>query len=152
MHKGVQDQVYHDALEYTRNTTRAEGIDAALKHVTVDEEIIELDGLILCDRRLVGQQLAAQAGEFPARSSFSNLLTTNHLVGYPTVTLPIGVDEDGLPVGITIQHTAWEEGTLIKWASAIENLRDHAIGSRPLPSYNDHLAKNIPIGRKPAKP
>ncbi|KAI1120442.1 amidase [Nemania abortiva] len=130
-HKGTRDQDYYDALEYTRKTTRAEGIDAALKHVTVDGKTVELDGLILCDRRLVGQQLAAQAG-------------------YPTVTLPIGVDEDGLPVGITIQHKAWEEGTLIKWASAIEHLRDHTIGSRPLPAYHDHLAKNIPIGRKPA--
>jgi amidase len=68
--------------------------------------------------------------------------------GYPTITLPIGVDKDGMPVGLTLQQTAWAEGTLIKWASAIEDVMNDLVGGRPLPAYRDHMAKNVPIGRK----
>ncbi|KAF2657634.1 amidase signature enzyme [Lophiostoma macrostomum CBS 122681] len=128
-HKGQKDQTYSDALEYIRRKTREEGIDGALRHVTKDGVEIQLDSLILCDWRLVGQQIAAQAG-------------------YPTITLPIGVDKDGMPIGLTLQQTAWKEGPLIKWGSAIEDVRNDLVGGRSLPTYRDHLAKNIPIGRK----
>lgn len=73
------------------------------------------------------------------------------LKGYPTITVPLGIDKDGMPVGITLQHTAWQEGTLIKWASAIEDVRNEVTDGRPLPTYQDFTAKNIPIGRKHVK-
>ena len=53
-----------------------------------------------------------------------------------------------MPIGLTLQQTSWVEGTLIKWASAIEDLKNQLVGERPLPTYRDHLAKNIQIGRK----
>ena len=53
-----------------------------------------------------------------------------------------------MPVSITLQQTAWKEGTLIKWASAIEDVRNEILGGRPTPEYKDYLAKNVPIGRK----
>jgi amidase len=56
-----------------------------------------------------------------------------------------------MPVGITLQQTAWQEGMLIKWGSAIEDVRNELTGGRPLPEYRDYLAKNIPIGRKHIK-
>jgi hypothetical protein len=62
-HGGKKNQDYYDALSYIQRKTRDEGIDAALKHVTENGEEIQLDALILCDRRLVGQQIAAQAGQ-----------------------------------------------------------------------------------------
>lgn len=130
--KGVKDQTYYDALRYVQQKTRQEGIDGALKHVTKGGVETQLDALVLCDRRQVGQQIAAQAG-------------------YPTITIPVGLDKDGMPVGITLQQTAWAEGLLIKWASAIEDVRNELLGGRPLPSYRNHLAKNIPIGRKHIK-
>ncbi len=41
------------------------------------------------------------------------------------------------------------EASLIKWASAIENLlqENENFGWRPLPTYKNHLAKNVPILR-----
>lgn len=61
-HKGVKDETYFAALNYTQATTRQEGIDSALIYQAEDGAQIELDALILSDRRLVGQQIAAQAG------------------------------------------------------------------------------------------
>ena len=50
------------ALEYTQTKSRAEGIDAALNYTTSGGQDIQLDALLLCDRKGPGQQLAAQAG------------------------------------------------------------------------------------------
>src|SRR6266436_2595119 len=70
------------------------------------EEIETLDALLFCDVKAGGIQIAAQAG-------------------YPVITIPIGLDPDGMPVPLTLQHTAWREDKLIKWASSIEDLMNH---------------------------
>jgi hypothetical protein len=44
--------------------------------------------------------------------------------GYLTITMPVMEDKMRTPVGFTLQQTAWAEGTLIKWASAIEDVRN----------------------------
>ncbi|KAF2180472.1 amidase [Zopfia rhizophila CBS 207.26] len=119
--KGIKSDTYQKALQYTQEKSRKEGIDGALKHPDGD-----FDALIMCDRNGVGQQMAAQAG-------------------YPIISIPIGLDADGLPVALTLHQTAWKEGILIKWASAIENLVHELSGSRPTPCYRNYLFKNVPV-------
>jgi amidase len=138
--KGVEDEVYHAALKHIQTQCRENGIDAAL----VDPEDSNsasprlLDALIFADVKASGIQIAAQAG-------------------YPIITVPIGLDPDGMPVPLSLQHTAWQEDTLIKWASAIEDLlvhhneeqgiaedeRDRRLG-RIEPTFVNHLRKNVP--------
>ncbi|EXJ54605.1 hypothetical protein A1O7_09946 [Cladophialophora yegresii CBS 114405] len=104
----------------------------------VDAEGKQIDALLFCDVKAAGIQIAAQAG-------------------YPVMTIPIGLDPDGMPVPLTLQHTAWQEDKLIKWASAIEDLlanynEEHGIPAterwkrlgRVPPTYMNHLRKNIP--------
>lgn len=139
--KGKEDATYQAALAHIRRQTRENGIDAALRSgyggtdtldQTEKEDTAplppeqELDGLLFFDRRGIGQQYAAQAG-------------------YPIICIPIGLDTHQMPVSLSIQHTAWREGTLIRWASAIEDLWARENGSRPTPTFRNHLAKIIPI-------
>ncbi|KAL9580666.1 MAG: hypothetical protein Q9212_004354 [Teloschistes hypoglaucus] len=124
--RGEKDQTYYDALEYTQNMTRTQGIDAALRPFGTDGQTIELDALLLCDRKGAGQMLAAQAG-------------------YPIISIPTGIDDAGLSVGLSVHQRAWKEPELIKWASAIEDLVHHVDGWRPTPDYKNSLSKNIPI-------
>ena len=67
------------------------------------------------------------------------------LAGYPIITLPVGVDDEGVPIGLSLQHSAWREPDLIKWAGAIEDLLRHEFGWRTTPGYRNFTAKNIPI-------
>ncbi|KAJ9663699.1 hypothetical protein H2198_000711 [Neophaeococcomyces mojaviensis] len=127
--KGVKDVTYHSALEHIQKQTRENGIDAALSYTDPDTGArSELDALIFCDRRGIGQQYAAQAG-------------------YPIICVPIGLDAKGMPVSLSLQHSAWREAELVKWASAIEDLRNVTLGPRATPRYRNLLAKNIPIER-----
>lgn len=49
----------------------------------------------------------------------------------------------GRPFGLSFQHTAWSEGRLIRWASAVEDLL--GVENRPRPMYREYLATNIPV-------
>lgn len=139
--KGVRDATYRSALGHTRRQTRENGIDAALNDnfregISVADGSSDsratmatpkaLDALLFCDRRGIGQQYAAQAG-------------------YPIICIPIGVDDGGIPVSLSVQHTAWREADLVKWASAIEDLWNGENGWRATPTFRNLHAKNIPL-------
>lgn len=113
---GVKNETYWKAKEYIRHQTQDLGVDAALTYRGK-----KLDALILLDMSLTCQQIPAQAG-------------------YPTIHLPVGIDDRGMPIGISLFQTKWEEGELIRLASAIEDL----VGGRPKPKFNSFLSKNIP--------
>ncbi|KAJ5951907.1 uncharacterized protein N7479_010320 [Penicillium vulpinum] len=122
--KGVMDETYFQALEFCQRTTREEGIDAVLKQGNVT-----LDGLLVPPDVAQSIQIAAQAG-------------------YPVITLPGGVSEEsGMPFGLAIMNTAFSEATLIKYASAIEDLKKSqgAGGERALPKWRGYLERPIPV-------
>ncbi|KAL8865931.1 MAG: hypothetical protein Q9174_006602, partial [Haloplaca sp. 1 TL-2023] len=124
--KGVEDETYHAALKHIQHQCCERGIDAALMHKPADGQAIEFDALLLCDRKGGGQQIAAQAG-------------------YPIVTIPIGLGENGFPVGLSLQHTAWQEARLVKWASAIEDLVRHEWGGRATPGDEEITVDMLPV-------
>jgi amidase len=125
--KGVRDTTYWQALHFCQTQTRELGIDAALKNGGDGKgPVIAL--LVPPD---VGQtyQIAAQAG-------------------YPVLTLPAGVHPDtGMPFGLALMGTAWSEGTLVKYASAIEDLQctSGTTQKRTSPKWLNYLTKNIPV-------
>ncbi|RAR11851.1 glutamyl-tRNA(Gln) amidotransferase subunit A [Stemphylium lycopersici] len=122
--KGLMDETYFQALAFTQQSTREEGIDAALAN-----NGRPLDALLVPPD--VGQtyQVAAQAG-------------------YPMITLPVGVQSStGMPYGLALMGTAWSEASLLKWASAIEDVQLSTDGAprRSLPRWYGYLERNIPI-------
>lgn len=122
--KGVMDETYFQALEFCQRTTREEGIDAALKQGNVT-----LDGLLVPPDVAQSVEIAAQAG-------------------YPVITLPAGVsDVSGMPFGLALVNTAFSEATLIKYASAIEDLKKSqgAKGDRALPQWRGYLERPLPV-------
>ncbi|KGO41805.1 Amidase [Penicillium expansum] len=122
--KGIMDETYFQALEFCRRTTREEGIDAALKQGNVT-----LDGLLIPPDVAQSVEIAAQAG-------------------YPVITLPGGVsDVSGMPFGLALVNTAFSEATLIKYASAIEDLKKNqgAKWDRALPQWRGYLERPLPV-------
>jgi amidase len=122
--KGVRDETYYQALAFAQKATRENGIDAALANNGHPVDVL----LAPAD---VGQsyQLSAQAG-------------------YPVITIPAGVKASvGMPFGLALMGTAWSEGTLLKWASAIEDLQlsTEALPKRTLPKWYGYKQRNIPV-------
>ena len=68
--------------------------------------------------------------------------------GYPMITLPAGVSPTtGMPFGLALMNTAWSEPTLIRYASAIEDLQFSVKTShkRSLPHWYGYRERNIPV-------
>lgn len=126
--KGAKDHTYYSALKFIREQSQFNGIDGALRYQPdPSKPPIQLDALLIADRKGPGQQLAAQAG-------------------YPIISIPVGVDSDeqgGRPFGLSFHQTAWGEPHLIRWASAVEDLLGP--GARARPTYKEHTATNIPV-------
>jgi Asp-tRNA(Asn)/Glu-tRNA(Gln) amidotransferase A subunit family amidase len=55
-------------------------------------------------------------------------VTTFNMLGFPALTVPVGITEDGLPVGIQLVGRPWEEERLIEIGVWLEQVRG------PLPS------------------
>ncbi|KAB5545513.1 amidase signature domain-containing protein [Coniochaeta sp. 2T2.1] len=121
--KGVKDETYYQALNFSQTSTRV-GIDTALTYNGT-----RLSGLLVPPD--VGQtyQISAQAG-------------------YTIITLPAGVHSStGMPFGLAIMQTAWGEAGLVRWGSAIEDLqlRSGIPYKRTLPKWYGYLQRNIPV-------
>lgn len=119
--KGVRDETYWQALGFCQTKCRR-GIDDALTY-----EGRKLAGLLVPPQVAQAPQVAAQAG-------------------YPIITFPAGVSaESGIPLGLGIMQTAWDEAELVKWASAIEDLQRSKGFERPLPRWRGYLERNLPV-------
>ncbi|KAF1832859.1 amidase family protein [Decorospora gaudefroyi] len=114
--KDWENTVYTEALEYIFRKSREEGIDAALRHRDGD-----LDGLLV-----------------PLQAEGGVACSVAAKAGYPMITVPVGVNEIGVPFGMGIIQTAWKESLLIRYGSAIEDL----IGRRQKPTFRNFDADN----------
>ena len=67
--------------------------------------------------------------------------------GYPMITIPASTNGNtGMPFGLALMASAWEEAELIRWASAIEDLgRATAKWGRTRPEWHEVKSKNIPV-------
>lgn len=110
------EETYLQAKAYVDQTTRAGGIDAALKKYNVQALLVPSDNF-------------SPSTEIPA------------MAGYPMVTIPAGIDAWGVAFGIGLWGTAFSEPTLIKLGSAIED----TLRRRHVPTFLEHTATNIPI-------
>lgn len=122
--KDRDDVIYSKALKYIVQKSRDEGIDAAMKHSKG-----ELDGLLV-----------------PLQAEGGVACSVAAKAGYPMITIPVGVNDIGVPFGIGIIQTAWKEHLLIRYGSAIEDL----IRPRHRPSFLNVDADNYPyVGNSP---
>lgn len=124
--KDCDDAVYFNALEYIVRKSREEGIDAAMRHGEG-----KLDGLLV--------PLQAEGGVACSIAAKA---------GYPMITIPVGVNDIGVPFGMGIIQTAWKENLLLRYGSAIEDL----IRTRHRPTFlNPDAVNYIYIGNPPKK-
>ena len=66
--------------------------------------------------------------------------------GYPMITVPVGVNDIGVPFGMGIIQTAWKDSMLVRYGSAIEDLVRH----RSKPTFLNFDADNYPyVGNPP---
>ncbi|KAI0969894.1 amidase signature domain-containing protein [Xylaria arbuscula] len=124
--KDDSEAVYSTARNYILRKSREEGIDAAMMHG--DDE---LDGLLV-----------------PVQAEGGVACSVAAKAGYPMITIPVGVGDNGVPFGMGIIQMAWKEHKLVRYGSAIEDL----VCRRPRPTFLNFDADNYTyVGNPPTK-
>lgn len=122
--RGEMDDTYYSALAFCQRTTREDGIDYALAQ---GPNGTKLDSLLVPPDVAQAPQIAAQAG-------------------YPMITIPAGVHSaSGMPFGLGLMQTAFGEGELVRWASAIEDLQGSLGYRRAAPEWRGYKQRGVPL-------
>ena len=50
-------------------------------------------------------------------------VTTFNLLGLPALAVPVGIDEEGIPVGVQLVGRPWEEELLLEIGTRLESVR-----------------------------
>lgn len=72
---------------------------------------------------------AFRFGETPPRTAIDDCTMAVNLAGLPAISVPVGFDEKGLPIGVQIVGARWQESRVFRAAFAVEE----AMETRPLP-------------------
>ncbi|XP_078436975.1 fatty acid amide hydrolase-like [Wolffia australiana] len=67
---------------------------------------------------------ALECGEsnFEVSGYLMRFVLAPNLLGFPAISVPVGHDKQGLPIGLQLIGRPWEEATLLRAAAAIEEL------------------------------
>lgn len=114
--KGAIDDYLSQSFVLHTDQVEEEGIDAALMH-----EGLMLDGLLVPSYADggVATSTAAKAG---TGCNHDKHIELTPAAAYPMISIPVGLDEQGVPVGLAMIQKAWQDQELIKSGSAIEDL------------------------------
>ncbi|KAF2760972.1 amidase family protein [Pseudovirgaria hyperparasitica] len=122
--KSQDEDVYTKALAYIQQKSREEGIDAAL----------------------TGQKGRLDALLVPLQAEGGGACSVAAKAGYPMITIPVGINNFGVPFGLGLMQTAWNDTALVKYGSAIEDL---IRGRLPPPFKNLNANNYMYIGSPP---
>ncbi|KAK7302619.1 hypothetical protein RJT34_13511 [Clitoria ternatea] len=85
---------------------------------------------------------ALKSGETDMQTTayLMQFVVPSNLLGFPAISVPVGYDKEGLPIGLQIIGRPWAEATILRIASAVEKLCGES-KKRPV-SYYDVLRAN----------
>lgn len=104
---GVRDARYWKALFWRQSRSQA-CVNGAYSYQFANGTSVELDAVLIPN--------------VASASSSSAIASVVDAAQYPGITIPIDVDGFNVPMGLGIWGKAYEEGRLVKWASAMEDL------------------------------
>ncbi|XP_023554664.1 fatty acid amide hydrolase [Cucurbita pepo subsp. pepo] len=72
--------------------------------------------------------------DMPVTGYLMRFIIAANLIGLPAISVPIGYDKQGLPIGLQLIGRPWGEATILRLASAIEELCGNP--KRPMSFYD----------------
>ncbi|KAK9710393.1 hypothetical protein K7432_008442 [Basidiobolus ranarum] len=92
---GLDDPFYKETLRLNRELSGPSGIDAAFQKYNLDAMFVPVDWAFFPPQPLA-------------------------MAGYPQISVPIGMDDEGVPFGMSFYARAFDEPKLIQYAYALE--------------------------------
>lgn len=111
-----------------------------------DVDVVIVPGCVCVAPR--HDRMVAKIGEEdrPLLEVVSRTTAVFNIVGIPTLTIPSGLDSEGLPMGISIAARPFDEATMFRAAHAYQRLTDHHT-LMPVLVKEDSEADHLPVAR-----
>jgi aspartyl-tRNA(Asn)/glutamyl-tRNA(Gln) amidotransferase subunit A len=77
------------------------------------------------------EQIVVGGLTMPLRAAIMPSTVLQNLCGLPSLTVPVGTDADGLPVGIQLTGGPWSESHLLSIGAALESAGTFTVGTPP---------------------
>ncbi|KAL2254496.1 UNVERIFIED_CONTAM: Fatty acid amide hydrolase [Sesamum indicum] len=102
--------------------------------ISYDPELIRKQAAASTQRFEEGNPLSVLDGIFiaikddidcyphPSKGNLMRFVVNANLLGFPAVSVPVGYDKQGLPIGLQIIGRPWCEATILRLAAAVEEL------------------------------
>ncbi|KAL9321336.1 hypothetical protein ACSQ67_013175 [Phaseolus vulgaris] len=75
-------------------------------------------------------------------ANLMQFIVAGNLLGLPAISVPVGYDKEGLPIGLQIMGGPWAEATILRVASEVEKLCGETKKKKKPASYYDVLKPN----------
>ena len=146
LHANVEEALRYSAEDVARASTAQTRIYRGFQGFFARHDVL-VTPAITCSPRPWRELYPEQIDGQPVRSYFHWLALAYYvtLTGHPAISLPVGLDEHGMPFGLQIIGPRGGDAYLLGVAAAIEEaLAGHAATARPVPDVAA-LAKAPPI-------
>lgn len=110
------------ATEYLRAQRLRRHVQRALTPVWSDVDLMLTPACPVTAFPHGTRTIAVGGASVPAAASLNRCYRIANLTGWPAVTVPCGVDEDGLPVGVQLMAPPWSDTCLLRAAEALEGV------------------------------
>lgn len=107
------------ASYYDAYYTKAQKVRRLIKEFT--DNLLETYDFLVCPTTPTTAYKLGEKTADPIQMYLGDLFTVQaNVVGLPAISIPNGVDNDGLPIGFQIMGGAFQEATLLSFAKSIE--------------------------------
>ena len=108
-----------DYIHAQRMRTRAINI---FKEVLESVDAVLTPGTAICAPEIPLKALPAGESNLPMLSDFMRFATPPNLTGYPAISIPVGYNNKGMPIGLQAIGRPWEESLLLGIAGILEQM------------------------------
>jgi Asp-tRNA(Asn)/Glu-tRNA(Gln) amidotransferase A subunit family amidase len=148
MHANVEEALHYTLADHAEALTRQTAIYRGFQRFFAAHDVLITPAITISPRPWRELYPAEIDGQ-PTRTYFHWLALAYYvtLVGHPAISLPMGLDEKGMPFGLQIVGPRGGDAFLLGVAAAIETaFADHATFARPVPDLA-RLRAATPISR-----
>lgn len=124
IHRGITRGLWSRRGTYQKALTRREQLIQQMDTFLDDRDAL------LCPvaptpaytHQKLGNAIDVDGTDVPYALGAAGFTTIFNLTGHPVVVLPIGLTENGLPVGMQVVGSRWQDRTLLETASALDDV------------------------------
>ena len=117
--KRLIDNAGISGVDYVRDRWRQLEVQQAVRHLMRDIDIV-----LTPTSPIIAPKIAEVDTSIPGGTILARHTSPFNIAGIPTISMPAGFSEQGMPIGVQLSGRWWEEGLVLRAAHAYQQVTD----------------------------